>query len=210
MELKKFSLSCVLPIGLCKGDSLCASWLLAVSSVDTEMGDPTGKYLLLPCEWVMWDHSATLVWTWQAPCKSKTRPHLTKRRPGYVCSLVAPPKLCILTWSRIWVLPCSSVASSASQTWNTQSHAIKQWENLQGCLPSHQEGAWGHRGHSKFYVTSSGVEISLEKAPGRGGGIFECMIKSTKRCLKKTIRQASLTYDELLTIVIGGWGSTEF
>ena len=43
--------------------------------------------------------------------------------------------------------------------------------------------------------------FNLEKAPWQGG-IFERMIKSTKRCLRKTIGQASLTYDELLTIVI--------
>ena len=43
--------------------------------------------------------------------------------------------------------------------------------------------------------------FNLEKAPWQGG-IFERMIKSTKRCLRKTIGQASLTYDELLTVVI--------
>ena len=35
-----------------------------------------------------------------------------------------------------------------------------------------------------------------------GGGIFERMIKSAKRCLKKSIGRASLTYDELSTLVI--------
>ena len=39
---------------------------------------------------------------------------------------------------------------------------------------------------------------NLEKAPW-WGGIFERMIKSVKRCLRKTIGQAKLTYDELLT-----------
>ena len=33
------------------------------------------------------------------------------------------------------------------------------------------------------------------------GGIFERMIKSAKRCLKKAIGRACLTYDELLTLV---------
>ena len=36
---------------------------------------------------------------------------------------------------------------------------------------------------------------------GGGGGIFECMIKSAKRCMKKAIRRANLTFDELLTLL---------
>ena len=31
--------------------------------------------------------------------------------------------------------------------------------------------------------------------------MFECMIKSAKRCLKKSVGRASLTYDELSTLV---------
>ena len=42
--------------------------------------------------------------------------------------------------------------------------------------------------------------FNLEKAPW-WGGIFERMIKSAKRCLKKAIGRACLTYDELLTLV---------
>lgn len=42
--------------------------------------------------------------------------------------------------------------------------------------------------------------FNLEKAPW-WGGIFERMIKSTKRCLKKSIGRAYLTYDELSTLV---------
>ena len=34
-----------------------------------------------------------------------------------------------------------------------------------------------------------------------GGGGFERMIKSTKRCLKKTLGRARLTYEELLTVL---------
>ena len=33
------------------------------------------------------------------------------------------------------------------------------------------------------------------------GGFFERMIKSTKRCLKKTLGKARLTYEELLTVL---------
>ena len=43
--------------------------------------------------------------------------------------------------------------------------------------------------------------FNLEKAPWWGGGIFECMIKSAKRCLKKSVVRASLTYNELSTLV---------
>jgi hypothetical protein len=38
----------------------------------------------------------------------------------------------------------------------------------------------------------------LEKAPW-WGGFFERLVKSTKRCLKKTLGTAKLTYEELLT-----------
>ena len=43
--------------------------------------------------------------------------------------------------------------------------------------------------------------FNLEKAPW-WGGIFERLIKSAKRCLRKTLGRASLTYDELLTLVV--------
>ena len=41
-------------------------------------------------------------------------------------------------------------------------------------------------------------EFNVPKAPW-WGGIFERLVRSTKRCLRKTIGQARLTYDELLT-----------
>jgi len=43
--------------------------------------------------------------------------------------------------------------------------------------------------------------FSLEKEPW-WGGIFEKLVKSVKRCLKKTISGARLTYEELLTVII--------
>ena len=42
--------------------------------------------------------------------------------------------------------------------------------------------------------------FNLEKAPW-WGGFFERLIQSVKRCLKKTIGKAKLTYDELLTVL---------
>ena len=52
------------------------------------------------------------------------------------------------------------------------------------------------------YLTGVGVDwtFNLERAPW-WGGVFERMVRSTKRCLKKMIGQAKLTYDELLTAV---------
>ena len=43
--------------------------------------------------------------------------------------------------------------------------------------------------------------FNLEKAPW-WGGLFERMIQSAKRCLRKTIGNAKLTHDELLTSVV--------
>ena len=43
-------------------------------------------------------------------------------------------------------------------------------------------------------------DFNLEKAPW-WGGIFERLVKSTKRCLRKVIGTARLSYDELLTVV---------
>ena len=51
----------------------------------------------------------------------------------------------------------------------------------------------------------SGVKVewlfNLERAPW-WGGVFERMVKMTKRCLKKMIGRARLTYEELNTVVI--------
>ena len=55
---------------------------------------------------------------------------------------------------------------------------------------------------TKKHLTQQHVELqfNLEKTPW-WGGIFERMVKSTKRCLK-VIGRNCLTYDELLTLVI--------
>ena len=42
--------------------------------------------------------------------------------------------------------------------------------------------------------------FNIERAPW-WGGIFERMVRSTKRCLKKMIGRTKLSYDELLTIL---------
>ena len=53
------------------------------------------------------------------------------------------------------------------------------------------------------YLSGLGVEwtFNIEKAPW-WGGVFERMVKSTKRCLRKMIGQAKLSLDELQTAVI--------
>ena len=58
--------------------------------------------------------------------------------------------------------------------------------------------------HPDMRAHFAGVKLewsfNVEKAPWTGG-IFERMIRSTKRCLKKTIGRAVLTYDEVVTIM---------
>ena len=55
----------------------------------------------------------------------------------------------------------------------------------------------------KKYCSNLAFEwrFNLEKAPW-WGGMFERLIKSTKRCLRKMIGQAHFTHDELLTAVV--------
>lgn len=54
----------------------------------------------------------------------------------------------------------------------------------------------------KLYLSQIGVKwcFNLEKAPW-WGGVFERLIKSVKRCLRKVVGQAKFTYDELITAV---------
>ena len=55
----------------------------------------------------------------------------------------------------------------------------------------------------KDYLSDVGVEwtFNLEKAPW-WGGLFERMVKSTKRCLRKMIGQAKFSYDEMHTAIV--------
>ena len=52
------------------------------------------------------------------------------------------------------------------------------------------------------HLTEKGCEwtFNIERAPWWGGA-FERLVRSTKRCLRKMVGQASLTHDELLTAV---------
>ena len=44
--------------------------------------------------------------------------------------------------------------------------------------------------------------FNIERAPWwGGGGMFERMVKATKRCLRKVVAKASLSFEELLTVV---------
>ncbi len=53
------------------------------------------------------------------------------------------------------------------------------------------------------YLAGMGCKwlFNMEHAPWWGGA-FECMVQSTKRCLRKMVGRASFSYDELLTAVI--------
>ena len=55
----------------------------------------------------------------------------------------------------------------------------------------------------KDHLSHLGVEwiFNLEKAPW-WGGLFERMIKSTKRCLRKMVGSAKFTYDEMHTAIV--------
>ena len=55
----------------------------------------------------------------------------------------------------------------------------------------------------KRYCSDHSFEwhFNLEKAPW-WGGLFERMIKSTKRCLRKMVGQAHFTHDDILTAVV--------
>ena len=44
-------------------------------------------------------------------------------------------------------------------------------------------------------------KFNLERAPW-WGGFFERMVRCVKRCLKKILKNAKLTYEELLTVVV--------
>jgi hypothetical protein len=63
------------------------------------------------------------------------------------------------------------------------------------------EEIMGHHDVS-HYLEGSKIQwtFNVERAPW-WVGVFERLIISVKRCLKKTIGQANLTYDELLTVV---------
>lgn len=45
-------------------------------------------------------------------------------------------------------------------------------------------------------------QFNIERAAWWGGGLFERLIRSMKRCLRKVIGKANLTYDELSTAII--------
>ena len=55
----------------------------------------------------------------------------------------------------------------------------------------------------KDYLSNVGVEwvFNLEKAPW-WGGVFESMVKSTKRCLRKVVGQARFSFNEMHTAIV--------
>ena len=77
---------------------------------------------------------------------------------------------------------------------------LRQWEDLQICSKA-IKAVLSHPTVQQHFI-KIGLEWSfnVEKAPWTGG-IFERMVKSAEKCLKKTIGRAVLTHDELLTAV---------
>ena len=67
------------------------------------------------------------------------------------------------------------------------------------------ECPFSHYGDSQVtdYFSTKGIQwrFKVERAPW-WGGIFERMIQSAKRCLRKIVRNARLTNEELMTAVI--------
>ena len=55
------------------------------------------------------------------------------------------------------------------------------------------------------YLTNNRIKwvfnVHVERAPW-WGGMFERMVKSTKRCLRKVVGRAKLYYDELSTLLV--------
>ena len=45
-------------------------------------------------------------------------------------------------------------------------------------------------------------KFNVDRAPWWGGGFFERMVQEVKRCLRKTLRNAKLDYDELHTVFV--------
>ena len=84
-------------------------------------------------------------------------------------------------------LPCRMISDNA-KTFKAAAKTLRE-------IANHPE--------VRMYLSQRGVEWSfnIERAPW-WGGMFERLVKSTKRCLKKTIGKARLSYDELLTALV--------
>ena len=58
-------------------------------------------------------------------------------------------------------------------------------------------------GETQGFLEKNRIEwrFNLERAPWCGG-FFESMVRCVKKCLRKVLGKASLTFDELLTVVV--------
>lgn len=82
-----------------------------------------------------------------------------------------------------------------SQKRDTTKDHIRQCSNIQVCIQDVADHAKASQ-YLKILWT-----FNVEKAPW-WGGLFERMIKSTKRCLRKVVGRARLHHDELLTVLV--------
>lgn len=80
------------------------------------------------------------------------------------------------------------VRSDNAKTFKSASKSLSALFNL----PEVRDHLLTHRVRWKF---------NLEKSPW-WGGFFERLVQSVKRCLKKTLGKAQLTYEELLTVLV--------
>lgn len=105
-----------------------------------------------------------------------------------VHDLSAPSFLrCLKRFTARRVLPTKMVSDNGK--------TFKATERILHLIVSH--------GNIQQYITGLGIEwvFNLPKVPW-WGGVFECLIRSTKRCLRKIVGQAKLMYNELLTAIV--------
>ena len=131
-----------------------------------------------------------LYWSWlcwAVVCEVDGAP-----RSGFVYTHAAPSGLCISTSCLTWLPP------PFSEVWRGLWPDVVCSAELCPITARRSRLCEGHSGQQ--HLTGLGVEwkFNAENAPW-WGGIFEWMVRSTKRCLKKIIGQARLAYDELLT-----------
>ena len=128
------------------------------------------------------------------------------RRFGFAYTLVVRPGLYILIWSRH---ECSSIHQEPQALRCKKGipgpNCIRQCQDVQGSIQDRQRCSREPRDalespETKQFYNSIQLKwnFNLERAPW-WGGLFERMVQSAKRCLRKTIGSAKLAYDELLT-----------
>ena len=152
-------------------------------------------------EWKNSLYSFTLEWNLQGHCMSRMV-HSTER-PGFVCTRAVWSELFTSTLFQIWVHPLSYTVSRNSdefKRWGFQKNKVISDNGKTFMSAAKYIETIFKDPEVKTYFEQFRMEwqFNLERVPW-WGGFFEWMVRSTKRCLKKTIGWTRLTYDELLT-----------